>query len=269
MPSVRNGNERSKINYSFPEFRATFKFQVGKLFPVFGICFFDSKFMRRIIKSIVNKTWKPYVEWYLRAPRNFTYKNNFVEIVPGVFHPGFFFSTKLLISFLEKQNLDGKKFLEMGCGSGLVSIVTAKQNAKVTAADISHEAIVCTKNNAAKNNAQISVIESNLFKSIPPQQFDIIAVNPPYYKKKPVSPDQFAWYCGENLEYFNDFFQQARLFVSDSSRIIMVLSDECDMEGIRSIALKNGWIWEMVLKKKTAWEYGYIFNICIAKDEMK
>jgi len=225
--------------------------------------------MRRIIKSIVNRTWKPYVEWYLRAPRNFKYKNSSVEIIPGVFHPGFFFSTKLLISFLEKQDLNNKNFLEMGCGSGLVSIVAAKQNAKVTTADISSDAISCTKKNAEKNQVTISVIESDLFKSIPQQQFDIIAVNPPYYKKTPSSPDQFAWYCGENLEYFTAFFQQAKLFVNASSRIIMVLSDECDIAGISSLAEKNGWVWEKALQKKTAWEMGYIFNIRLAKDEMK
>jgi release factor glutamine methyltransferase len=225
--------------------------------------------MRRIIKGIVNRTWKPYVEWYLRAPRNFSYKNYSVEIIPGVFHPGFFFSTKLLISFLEKQNLSGKNFLEMGCGSGLVSIVAAKQNANVTAADIFPLAIVCTKKNAEKNNAVVTAISSDLFESISPQQFDIIAVNPPYYKKTPASPDQFAWYCGENLEYFTRFFLQAKLFVHGSSRIFMVLSDECDLMGIRSIAEKNGWIWEVAQTKRTAWETGYVFSICIAKDEMK
>jgi release factor glutamine methyltransferase len=225
--------------------------------------------MRRIIKGIVNRTWKPYVEWYLRAPRDFNYKNYSVEIIPGVFHPGFFFSTKLFISFLEKENLSGKNFLEMGCGSGLVSIVVAGQNAKVTAADIFPLAVACTEKNAQKNHAAITVFQSDLFESIPSQQFDIIAVNPPYYKKTPASPDQFAWYCGENLEYFTRFFLQAKRFVHDSSRIFMVLSDECDLMGIRAIAEKNGWIWEVAQTKRTAWETGCIFNIRPAKDEMK
>ncbi len=225
--------------------------------------------MRRIIKGIVNRTWKPYVEWYLRAPRNFKYGNISVEIIPGVFHPGFFFSTKLLLSFLGKQDFSGKNFLEMGCGSGLVSIVAAKKNAKVTAVDIFPEAVSCTMKNAGKNDVTISVIESDLFKSIPSQQFDIIAVNPPYYKKTPSAPDQFAWYCGEQLEYFHDFFQQAKHFVNANSQIIMVLSDECDIDGIRTIAEKNGWRWEIAVKRKTAWETGFIFNIRLAKDEMK
>jgi release factor glutamine methyltransferase len=224
--------------------------------------------MRRIIKGIVNRTWKPYVEWYLRAPRNFKYRNISVEVIPGVFHPGFFFSTKLLLSFLEKQKLSETNFLEMGCGSGIISIFAARQNAKVVAADIFSEAVLCTEKNAEKNQVKISVIESDLFKNIPAQQFDIIAVNPPYYKKEPSSPDQFAWYCGEHLEYFQHFFQQAKLFVHASSRVMMVLSDECDLAGIRSIAEKNGWIWEIAIQKRTAWEMGYVFNIRLMKDEM-
>jgi release factor glutamine methyltransferase len=225
--------------------------------------------MRRIIKGIVNRTWKPYVEWYLRAPRNFKYKNSSVEIIPGVFHPGFFFSTKLLLSFIEKENLNGKKFLEMGCGSGLISIVAAKKNANVFAVDIFSPAISCTTKNAKSNDVKISIIESNLFSSIPLQQFDFIAVNPPYYKKNPVTPDQHAWYCGENMEYFENFFQQAKSYVHETSKIMMVLSDECDIEGIRAIAEGKGWEWKLAGRKKNAWETGFVFNICLAKDEMK
>ena len=32
---------------------------------------------------------------------------------------------------------------------------------------------------------RLTIIESDLFREIPSQQFDIIAINPPYYKKTP------------------------------------------------------------------------------------
>ena len=217
--------------------------------------------MRKIIKSIVGRTWKPYVQWYLRAPRKFNYKNISIDIIPGVFHPGFFFSTKLLISYLEQLDLSEKKILEVGCGSGLVSIFAAKQNAIVTSTDIFPLAVSCARSNAQINNVNITFIESDLFQAIPKQTFDFIVVNPPYYKKKAISPDQFAWYCGENLEYFSNFFQQAKDFVNEFSRVIMVLSDECDIEGIHAIAKNNGWSWTQVVNKKTGWENGFIFDI--------
>jgi release factor glutamine methyltransferase len=224
--------------------------------------------MRRIIKGIINRTWKPYVKRYLRKPRIYKYKNYSVTIEPGVFHPGFFFSTKLLISFLEKINLKEKKFLEVGSGSGLISIVAAEKGASVIATDISLIAVNCTRENFEKNKIKAESIQSDLFNSIPIQKFDFIAVNPPYYKKNPISPEEKAWYCGENLEYFEKFFQQAIPFVHSDSVIIMVLSDECDLDGIQAIAEKNHWKWKLALEKRTAWEKGFIFNICPMKDEM-
>jgi release factor glutamine methyltransferase len=217
--------------------------------------------MRKIIKGIVNRTWKPFVERYLQKTRVYHFRDMAVAVPPGVFHPGFFFSTKLLISFLEKQNLKGKSFLEMGSGSGLVSIFAAKQHATVTACDISPASVLCTTENAKRNNVTITVLQSDLFSAILPQQFDFIAVNPPYFKKHPASIAENAWYCGENLEYFRRFFQQAAAFLAPSSAIIMVLSDECDLRGIQAIALENRLSFEQVLQKRTAWETGFIFNI--------
>lgn len=219
--------------------------------------------MRKIIKGIVNRTWKPVVERYLRKKRVFNFKNISIAVLPGVFHPGFFFSTKLMISFLAKQELKNKTFLEMGSGSGLVSIFAAKQNAIVTACDISPSAVECTRENAAKNQVKVAVFQSDLFSAIPAQQFDIIAVNPPYYKKHPASLAENAWYCGENLEYFHGFFRQARAFMKPSSAIYMVLSDECDLGGIQAIATENGLDYELALTQRTLWENGFIFRICI------
>jgi len=52
--------------------------------------------------------------------------------------------------------------LEIGCGSGLVSLCWAKQN-NVTAVDINPNAILCCKENARKNNLKINFFESDLF----------------------------------------------------------------------------------------------------------
>lgn len=149
----------------------------------------------------------------------------------------------------------------MGSGSGLISIFAAKQNALVTACDISPAAVKCTRENAQKNGVKVSVFQSDLFSDIPAQHFDFIAVNPPYYKKHPRSVEENAWYCGEDLEYFQRFFQQVQNFMSSSSNIFMVLSDECDLAGIQKVAESNQLIFKLVHEKRTAWETQFIFNI--------
>ncbi len=221
--------------------------------------------MRKIIKGVVNRTWKPLVERYLQKSRVYNFRNISLTISPGVFHPGFFFSTKIVIAFLQKQHLDGKTVLEMGSGSGLISIFAAKRNALVTACDISPVAVKCTAENAQKNGVKISVFQSDLFSDIPPQQFDFIIVNPPYFKKHPVSIEENAWYCGENLEYFQRFFLQVKSFMHASTNIYMVLSDECDITGIQKIAASNQLVFNLVNEKRTAWETQFIFNFQFIK----
>ena len=68
--------------------------------------------------------------------------------------------------------------LEVGCGSGLVSLSWAKNN-NVTAVDINPEAVKCTRQNARKNKLKITAFESNLFSKVI-GKFDAILFNPPY-----------------------------------------------------------------------------------------
>ena len=88
--------------------------------------------MRKILKRIVSPILVPFVRWYLRKERKFVYNGITTHIFPGVFHPGFFHSTKFILRYLADKDLRGKSFLELGCGSGLVSIVAAKAGSDVT-----------------------------------------------------------------------------------------------------------------------------------------
>jgi ubiquinone/menaquinone biosynthesis C-methylase UbiE len=63
-----------------------------------------------------------------------------------------------------KFNFDlfkNKKVLEIGCGSGAASCLFAKAGAKVTAIDITNEAIKITKNNAQLQNLKIKTLRQD------------------------------------------------------------------------------------------------------------
>ena len=57
------------------------------------------------------------------------------------------------------MELENKRFLELGAGSGLISVFAAQQLAIVTATDINHVALEKLKENAAavavKNNVNL------------------------------------------------------------------------------------------------------------------
>jgi len=70
------------------------------------------------------------------------------------------------------------KVLEIGCGSGIVSLSWAKFN-EVTGVDINPDAVAASKENALKNNIKASFIQSDLFSNVE-GKFDAILFNPPY-----------------------------------------------------------------------------------------
>lgn len=217
--------------------------------------------MQRIVKYIVERTYKPLLVQYLSKTRLYTYKGIALEIPSQVFHPGFFSSTKLLLKYISNQQLHGKKVLELGAGSGLLSIYAAKKRASVMATDINPVAIEYLSKNAHRNKVEIKIIQSDLFENIHVQEFDLMLINPPYYKKKPLSHKDYAWYCGENGEYFQRLFSELDRYIHSSSQVLMVLCDGCDLEMIKNFAEKNEFKMICVQSKKTMIETNYIFRI--------
>lgn len=214
-----------------------------------------------MIRHIVARTYKPLLVKYLSKTRQYRYKDIRLEIPPDVFHPGFFFSTQLLLQYISKLSLKGSRFLELGCGSGLISIAAAKKGALVIASDINPLAVEYLKKNCVKNKVKMEIIESDLFRNISHQAFDIIAINPPYYRKQPLSAKDHAWFCGENGEYFSDLFSSLGSHVHKETEILMVLFEGCDMQMIKNFAAENGFILTCVRTKKNMLENNFIFKI--------
>lgn len=182
-------------------------------------------------------------------------------VLPEVFHPGFFFSTKFLLRYLSGLPMQNKSVLELGAGAGLISIVCAKRGAMVTATDINPVSISCLDQNKKNNQVDLCVIESDLFDHIPQQHFDYIAINPPYYKKAPSTLKEHAWYCGMHGEYFERLFKTLKSYMHNRSVVLMVLSEDCDMNMIRQMAKENALGMDCVQERKNLLETNYIFKI--------
>ncbi|GAA4736643.1 HemK2/MTQ2 family protein methyltransferase [Flavisolibacter ginsenosidimutans] len=217
--------------------------------------------MRRLLKYIVGRTYKPLLVKYLSGTRTYRYKNICLEVRPEVFHPGFFFSTKFLLNYLLRLSLTNKSFLELGAGSGLISISAAQKGARVVATDINPIAVAGLKKNKRMNEVELDIIESNLFEKIPQQRFDVIAVNPPYYKKNPASVKDYAWHCGENGEFFQTFFAGLSNYVHPTSQVLMVVCDGCDREMIKQLASKNSFRLHCVATQQNLLEKNFIYSV--------
>ena len=85
-------------------------------------------------------------------------------------------------SILLIESLDvvpGEKVLEVGCGSGVVSIHCAKNGCEVTAVDVNPRAVELARRNAGANGADIPVCESDVYGNVD-DVFDTIVFNLPY-----------------------------------------------------------------------------------------
>lgn len=219
-----------------------------------------------LTKKILFRIFSRAYKIYSSKERLYKFEGMKLKVFPGVFHPGFFFSTKFLISHLKKYDLKDKKILELGAGSGMISVYCAKNFALVTASDINKTAVENVIANAKLNNCNITVIHSDLFDSIPNQIFDFIIINPPYFPKDASNESELAWFCGSDFKYFEKLFNQLPDFLFPETIVLMVLSEDCDIKRIKSIATKNKIQMKLKERKKFFGEENFIFQLHLTKN---
>jgi release factor glutamine methyltransferase len=217
--------------------------------------------MRNFIKKITHPFLKYGLKLFYSKPRNYSYDNICIKVHPDVFPPHLTFSTKNLLNYINTIDLKEKTFLELGCGSGIISLLASKKGAVVSSSDINQTALNYLDINAVKNNLLITTIFSDLFKSIPNSNFDFIIINPPYYPKKPKNIKEKAWFCGENFEYFENLFEQLPKYLKNNIKCYVILSEDCDIKTIQSIAVKNNIFFSLELVKSNSFEKNYIYNL--------
>lgn len=80
------------------------------------------------------------------------------------------------------QHKEQAHILDIGTGTGAIGITVKceKPAYDVMVSDISTQALVVARENAQRLDADVTCVESDVFETIPPQQFDCIVSNPPY-----------------------------------------------------------------------------------------
>ena len=170
-----------------------------------------------------------------------------------------------LLAF-HSRNLRGK-ILEIGTGSGLVSILNAKSNPSndVLACDINPEAVKCAQQNAKANSApNIRFFQSNLFEKIE-GKFDSILFNPPYL---PTSKEEripgnlnYAFDGGEDGRKILDIFlEEFDKFLAPKGRLLLIQSSLNSMERTILILKNKGFEVQIVDQKPFFFEIVYLLE---------
>ena len=90
--------------------------------------------------------------------------------------------TEFLIELIKNNSDNPKKILDVGTGTGCIALMLKKlyPESTVDACDISLEALDLAKENAAINNLEINLFQSDLLKDVEEVDYDIIVANLPY-----------------------------------------------------------------------------------------
>lgn len=172
----------------------------------------------------------------------------------GVYRPGK--DSFLLKEVLEGQELDGKKVLDVGTGSGVLAVAAARNGAEVTAVDINPSAVEEAERKAAENGLEIDARESDLFGSVD-ELYDIIVFNPPYVPvgEEDGSMAEKAWVGGEGgRELLDRFIAEAGDYLRDGGIVLVVQSSRNGVEQTLESFSEAGMDAEVVAEEKLHFE---------------
>lgn len=123
--------------------------------------------------------------------------------------------TEELVELIINENkTDNLRILDIGTGSGAIAIALKKhlRNSYLEAWDFSDEVFSVSKNNAEKNNTDITFRKVNILEEYPTNhKFDIIVSNPPYILESEKED------MNQNVL---DFEPHSALFVPDSAPLL-------------------------------------------------
>ena len=134
--------------------------------------------------------------------------------------------------------LPPSSLLDLGCGSGLLSIIAARlfPQAQITAIDIMPEATATTKINLKKQELQnrIKVYEGDLFQSLKGQIFNVIIFNAPWVVAKVRSRAEIPT-NDEKQQTITRFFEQVDRYLAPQGHLLLGYADHSGEKAINRL----------------------------------
>jgi len=147
----------------------------------------------------------------------------------------------------------GKSVLDLCTGTGIVAIKAALSGAdRVVAVDLNPEAVKNARLNADKFKCnQIEILEGSLFEPVADEKFDIIAINPPYTRKKPANKTEICFWDENNITT-RQFFKQYKKYLNPGGKAYIAWANFSSIELIEELARDNNVSLNLVKSRSTS-----------------
>lgn len=192
----------------------------------------------------------------MNKPVNIKLLNLSITVFPKVFIPKYVTSTYLIINFLKGVRFKQKtKVLEIGSGSGIISIYLASLGCKVAAYDINKIAILNTLYNVKQNNLEENV---EVLKHKPYVKYPLIIINPPYLPCDPSDDLDINWCCGNDLRILKQILRDAKRSIVKGGLLILTISSLTNYVKVKHILTSLGFTIIFKLTKPSLFDKVYL-----------
>jgi release factor glutamine methyltransferase len=191
------------------------------------------------------KGWKKF------NSMKFFHGNIELEVKESIYYPRE--DSELLAGVIETMDIAGRSVLEVGCGSGLISIVAAKMGANVAAADVNPEAVRITEKNAEANKVSLNVFTSDLFENVN-GKFDLIIFNPPYLPVEEGETDLTYAGGASGREVIERFIGEVENHLNKDGFVLLLISSLTGEQEVLDLFHLIGMKTEIEASEKVSWE---------------
>ena len=182
-------------------------------------------------------------------------------VYPNVYSPDFFtdsfWFSKNLLSCIKRDS----SILEIGTGTGIISIMLAKNGAKrIIATDKVHAAVENARANVLKHGLShiIKVNEGDIYNPIATfEKFDYIFWAHPF-NNSPVLVTDPLLCTGLDYNYncLRDYIKNAKYYLKQKGKLLIGTGDSADLETMKEIAYQNNYIMNLLKEETLPLEYG-------------
>lgn len=169
-------------------------------------------------------------------------------VYPNVFSPKHFFDSEFFAKTIQVKK--DEEFLEIGPGSGVVSVSLALKGANVTAVDINSDAVKNTRENASLHSVsdRITVHLGDIYSPLGKQKFDTIFWNTPfgYTDNESITTLEKAVF-DPGYKSHTKFFAEAKEHLKPNGKVLVGFSTTLGHIGkLKEIAKENGFSFRLI-----------------------